>query len=254
MNPGELSKLFHMQTTEAQSAGIPSDSKAWPEEWKTIYYKEYPRFPQITLPYRDTLNVDIAEILSKHESSRLFDHVQNISLEDLGTLLKAGVGTHVRKNGKEGRAYPSGGARYPIEVYLSLAKNSAVGLKEDLYHYNFKTHTLEHMEYFETEEQNIRKCLTYKWAERAPVVIILTAMWWRTMNKYKDFGYHLSLIEAGHMAQNLITISTALGLGSCPLAGIHKNETSKVLGLDPSYEAPLYALALGYPQEPRESL
>ena len=48
MDP-DFSKIFH-QSSKDHFKGhppIPKDDAEWPEEWKTTYYKAYPRLPKI---------------------------------------------------------------------------------------------------------------------------------------------------------------------------------------------------------------
>lgn len=67
----------------------------------------------------------------------------------------------------------------------------------------------------------------------------------RTRIKYGDRGYRLTLIEAGHLSQNILLLATELGLGSCPLAGFIDSEVNKLLDISLQKEVALYMIAIG---------
>ena len=52
--------------------------------------------------------------------------------------------------------------------------------------------------------------------------------------------------ESGHLSQNLILAATALGLSARPFGGVFDALLNEALGLDPSKEQFLLAVALGH--------
>lgn len=114
----------------------------WPIEWKTIYYKAYPRFEQVFLPTPSNNSFDLYKTLLKRVSSRNFSN-KPIELNNLSDLLYYSIGMKKILNNKllDSRMYPSAGGRYPLEIYpLVLNVNK---LNQGVYHYHFKTHSLE---------------------------------------------------------------------------------------------------------------
>jgi nitroreductase len=53
------------------------------------------------------------------------------------------------------------------------------------------------------------------------------------------------LLDAGHLAQNLLLVCEDLRLAAVPLGGFQDDALAELLGLDPSEEAPLYAILIG---------
>jgi SagB-type dehydrogenase family enzyme len=53
----------------------------------------------------------------------------------------------------------------------------------------------------------------------------------RTSCKYGDRGYRFGLIEAGHAAQNLALVGTALGIGITPVGGFADEPLRRLLGV-----------------------
>ncbi|MEK7505761.1 MAG: SagB/ThcOx family dehydrogenase [Patescibacteria group bacterium] len=244
---GLLAKIFHLQTSDTsiipRAAETPMEG---PENERTLTYKEYPRFPKIYLPKAEELTID-SSIFANRVSTREFNRTKSIPIKTIASLLGQSAQDSERPSGEVGRPYPSGGASYPLEIYLSVMDGAVDSLAKGLYHYDPQKHTLNILGDFESEGNNIRKHITYKWAKEAPVVLIFTAMWDRTMKKYGDFGYHLVLLEAGHLAQNMILVGNSLGLGTRPLVGFHKKEVASILDVDLETESPLYILTAGWP-------
>jgi SagB-type dehydrogenase family enzyme len=81
----------------------------------------------------------------------------------------------------------------------------------------------------------------------AAVIVVLTTVLERSLWKYGDRGYRYQLLEAGHVAQNLNLVATALGLGSFNIGGFFDSDLANLLGLDIEEEIPLYGIALGTP-------
>ena len=202
-------------------------------------HKRYPRMRQIPLAHRKSSGVDLAEALARRASSHTFDNTRAPSAETFGEMLD--LAARARADGT--RPYPSGGALYPIETYLVV--RCAEGLKSGAYHYRPDVHALEYLwpllhaagEREATRETSV--------VESAPVLIVLTSVWRRNTPKYHEFGFELALIEAGHIGQNIVLASAALGLAACPLGGFADAALSTQFDLDPQVEQPVYAIAVG---------
>jgi len=66
----------------------------------------------------------------------------------------------------------------------------------------------------------------------------------RTTVKYSERGYRFTLIESGHLAQNILLLSASIGKRACPLGGFRDQAIIDLLDLDDS-ELPLYAISIG---------
>jgi SagB-type dehydrogenase family enzyme len=69
----------------------------------------------------------------------------------------------------------------------------------------------------------------------------------RTSRKYGDRGYRYLLLEAGHVAQNVVLTANALGLATCCGGGFLDDELAGLLLADIEHEVPVYAIAVGTP-------
>lgn len=244
---GIFSKLFHKQTNfNFPIDAPPSDPQYWPKEWKEIRYKAYPRMPKIKLSENilPLSNLEIA--LRNRGSKRNFDLNAELSFEEFSTLIYYSAG--VRSANKNidpspvRRFYPSGGARYPLEVYLGIQRVENV--RTGIYHYNVKDNLLENIggkEYLD----ELLPALYYPWSRDAVMIFIITAVWDRNFIKYKDRGYRIVLMEAGHLAQNLALTAAALNIGCCNSVGFHNEKVSEALGIESHGEDSLYISVLG---------
>jgi SagB-type dehydrogenase family enzyme len=235
-NKSEPWELFHRKTENKSTYKEP---KTIPPQWGTIYYKAYQRMPGITLPKTQQLRTPLQETLIKRVSCRSYAN-EPIALADLSTLLYYSLG--VKNIQATERFYPSGGARYPIEGYV-IAK-SIEGLPSGLYHYYVRTHALEQLLPELPLETN--RCFIPPFVKDAAAIVVLTAFVRRSSMKYGNRGYNYTLMEAGHIGQNIQLTATSLGLGSCAIGGFYEEKIRRLLDLDPE-EFPLYCFSLGIP-------
>jgi len=244
MDEINFSQLFH-QYTKKFHAPIPRDSSLWPDEWKTTYYKTYPRLPKINLSHAEK-EFDLFEAITERSSQREMNG-GGINLDEFSLLLKYSCGiTRKIKEGDGRRAYPSGGARYPIEAYC-LVVRPGKGLKPGLFHYNVKEHCLETLWDKKFAKEDLDKIATYEFVKDASLIIFLTSVFWRNQNKYGQRGYRFILQESGHIGQNIYLISEALDLKCCALGGfrISDGQIEKILDVDGVTESLIYTAVIG---------
>ena len=220
--------------------------KEIPQSWIKIHFKTYPRFKKISLDAKQGVgtNLKLDEILKLRRSIRQFINGP-ISKNELSYLLNNS--TALIKKGavidNSRRPYPSAGGRYPLEIY-PLVLNSK-GIKSGIYHYNVKENLLELIREGGFKKWVLKATGGEKWISQAAVIFIITAVAGRTQIKYGDRGYRYILIEIGHLAQNILLLATALGLGSCAICGYIDSQVSQLLDITLQKEYPLYLIAVG---------
>ena len=237
-----ISQDFHDSTKLSVLIQEPNPKK-WPETWKKVFYKGYPRLPVINLP-QPHLNskVSFVDVLQKRRSVRSFSKEQ-LTVKELSNLLYYSAGAKPKDEwGERKRFYPSGGGRYPLELYPIVS--NVDGIKYGIYHYYVKTHSLEVL-----LNSRFRKSLFsnigQKWAKNAAVLFIISAVFHRTEIKYGHRGYRHVLTEVGHMSQNIYLVSAALGLGCCSIGGYVDDEINNLLDFDGISESVLVITAIG---------
>ncbi len=216
-----------------------------PQEWIKISYKSYQRLDRIILPDPQPLFPDIAslkQILLSRQSNRIFSS-KPVGINTMSPLLYFSAGLKNRKKLQvPQRFYPSGGGRYPLEIYIISLKTD---LPRGVYHYNIMEHTLEELALFELFD--FHKYFHQEWGKKAAFIVVMTAVFGRNVVKYKDRGYRHVLSEAGHLAQNFYLNSTALSIFCSSIGGYKDEEINNLLDVDGKRETVVYAMAFGSP-------
>lgn len=149
------------------------------------------------------------------------------------------------------RNYPSGGARYPLEVY-PLVYNVA-GVEPGLYHYDPFAHRLGRLEMDPAHRARLREAALEKMGGpdvvhgRPAVLFLITAVYARTCWKYRGMPYQLILMETGALYQTMYLVATMLGLAPCPVGAFPELAVAELLGLDSRDEGQVGLFALGVP-------
>lgn len=215
-----------------------------PQSWVKIHFKTYPRLNKIKLTNLDISTSKTSEIITKRRSIREFSGLP-LSKKELFHLLffSCGLTKSSRLIDESKRPYPSAGARYPLEVYPIIL--NCKGIKKGLYHYNIKENLLELL-----LDENLDDWLTKttggeKWIKKSAVIFVITGVLDRTRIKYGDRSYRYTLIETGHLSQNICLLATELGLATCPMGGYVDEEVNKLLDINLQKEVALYLIALG---------
>jgi SagB-type dehydrogenase family enzyme len=226
---------------------IPSDHSKWPESWTTVHYKVYEAAPLFELKAHvdDTLfaKEDVRVLLKIRATRRTFSNTRKLNKKELSTLLRyaCGESTHATPN-QPRRTYPSGGARYPVEIYVYL-RMSSEDISPGFYHYRSDLHALEAVRITEAEEAP--KFFGYPWANDAAGAIFLTAIFDRSAKKYRERSYRYILLEAGHISQNILLVGEALGIETAALGGMRDELIEEHLAIDGYTESLIHAVAIG---------
>ena len=83
----------------------------------------------------------------------------------------------------------------------------------------------------------------------ASLTIFITPLFERSVFKYGERGYRFVLLEAGHVAQNLNLVATALGFGCLNIGGFFDREIDQFLALDGIAHSTIYMMAIGKKSE-----
>ena len=167
----------------------------------------------------------------------------SLSLNHLSQLLWAAQGITEPTTGR--RAAPSGGALYPLDIYILIGENGVEKIEAGVYHYLPKEHSVSMISKGDRRREIASASLSQMWMAKAPVLFIITAEYKRITGKYGERGVRYALIEVGHVAQNLFLQSEALGLGAGIVGAFIDLDVSKVAGFLPKHE-PLLIMPVGY--------
>ena len=168
---------------------------------------------------------------------------RSLSLNYLSQLLWSAQGITEPTAGR--RTTPSGGALYPLDIYILIGENGVEKIEAGVYHYLPKEHSVSMISKGDRRREIASASLSQMWMAKAPVLFIITAEYKRITGKYGERGIRYALIEAGHVAQNLFLQAEALGLGAGIVGAFIDLDVSKVAGLLPKHE-PLLIMPVGY--------
>lgn len=247
--PYSISEEFH-DKTRLREGGKARPYSEWPPSWIEIDFKGYPRLQSISLGEvsNHIMNSSLGAALQGRVSTRAYDATKPLTTELLSTLLfySAGIKSKAGNDWNTSRRfYPSGGARYVLEVYPVIFGPSE--LKKGVYHYNVKKHALEVLKLGNYLPQ-IKRTLEPTWIKDASMILFVTAVFGRNQVKYGDRGYRHILVENGHMAQNVYLNATALGLGCSALGGYADDRINNLLDVDGVNESVINTLVVGFPR------
>jgi len=243
-----LYNFFHTETNDRTEKGlvnIPTDKNSWPESWKIITAKRYSLFQEIPLPLVGGFFFE--EILRGRRSSEGHSIENILSISTLSYILRCGYGLQgSRGEGKRDvhRTVPSAGALYPLEVYVFLFKHIDT-CAPGIYHYSVKNHSLEPVVTAPFSHEDIFLFAPEQaWLQDTSAMICITSVFRRTVEKYGSRGYRYILLEAGHVAQNMLLAGTEKKVNIIPIGGVEADKIEKKIGLSGTEEGVVYALFL----------
>ncbi len=180
--------------------------------------------------------VSLEEALKNRRSIRSFSD-QSVDLDAISQLLWAAQGI---TDSRGHRTAPSAGALYPLEIYLVTPQGVA--------HYHPGSNSLQMMKTGDHRSDLHQAALRQDAVLDAPVVLVVTAVYGRTEEKYgPERSPRYVHLEAGHAAQNVLLQAVALDLGAVPIGAFDDLKVQGILAL-PSDHQPLYLIPIGYPE------
>lgn len=131
------------------------------------------------------------------------------------------------------RTCPSAGGLYPFEVYV--AAFAIEGLEPGLYHYGVREWSLCRMRQgAETLGALRRGRPDLNYLKSVPAVMLVSTVFWRSAWRYRQRGYRMALLDAGHLVQNLVTSANALGIATNPRLMVNDRSMRELIGVSSS--------------------
>lgn len=204
----------------------------------------------VELPASVEPTARLGDLIATRRSARSFGGGP-VGFPELATLVRACAAV-TREPGDgvmPGRAVASGGALYPVELWV-LALD-VPGLDRGAYRYAPVRDVLAREGDAEVVARFLREALL-DLGEDSPVarcaaIGVLVARPWRSMRKYGPRGMRLTLHEVGAMSQQFHLTAAAIGLASTDWAGFYDVPANRALGLDGLRHLVLHTVLLGRP-------
>jgi len=193
----------------------------------------------VQLPAPKTTGViSLEQTLKERRSAREYADV-SLTLVQASQLLWAAQGI----TDPEGlRTAPSAGALYPLEVYLAAANIDS--LEAGIYRYLPQEHKLISLSAGDARKALSKAARDQECVRDAAAVIIITAVYQRTMKKYGQRGVQYAHIEVGCAAENVFLQAESLNLGAVFVGAFSDSSVIRILNL-PDGEQPLALIPIG---------
>lgn len=228
----EIYKKFHMQTIHPQAYEY---NLSFQEIRDHVAKKSFREMPgkKYALPSPSS---EIAKTAEKRQSCRFFENTP-LKKEDIGEMLNGAYSREIS-------SVPSAGGLYPIRLSMVVSSSSGE-YPNGYYQYNHNDGSmilynnnpdLKQLEYALNSENLLHG---------APVLIVVGADLSRQTSKYANRGYRYTLLEAGHVAQNIHLIANELGLATLEYGGYLDDVLKEELQLGEQNSEPIIIIACG---------
>lgn len=219
--------------------------------------KRPPKGPAVPLPRPDLdelLKRDPAftTVLEGRRSQREYG-APALTLHELGEFLyrtsrvrALGVsGTGETRYPVSDRPYPTGGAAYDLELYLTV--RGCAGLTDGIHYYDPREHALVLVndDPAAAAEMTAGAIAAADLEGPPPVLITLTSRSQRLSWKYSGLAYSLALKHAGALTQTFYLVGSAMGLATCAVCSEDIEVCAAALGLDWRTESPVGSFVVG---------
>lgn len=143
------------------------------------------------------------------------------------------------------RPYPTGGAAYDLELYLSVGR--CAGLDEGVYYYDPLGHRLVLINSDLTDRDAMFSVASRSTGlpTRPDVLFTVTSRFQRLSWKYRAIAYATTLRHTGVLYQTMYLVAAAMGLAPCGLGNGDADLAARVLGLEYLQETSVGDFILG---------
>lgn len=183
----------------------------------------------------------VEDALARRRSIREFAD-EPLTLAAVSQLVWAAQGV----TGSRGRrTAPSAGALYPLELYI--VAGNVTGLRPGVYRYEPRRHRLVLHAKDDLLSALADAALEQEWVAEAPAIVVLGAVYQRTVRKYRRRAPRYVHMEVGHAAQNVYLQAVALDLGTTMVGAFRDAPLARLLDL-PEDVVPLGLMPVGKPR------
>lgn len=188
--------------------------------------------------YSFNKNSALYDLQVKRKSCRNFSTNKKLSLDQLGNICNYAYsfGRH---------ATPSGGSLYPLKLFCVVPYDQ-IDFDAGYYEYDNENDKLV-LYNDKVDIEQLKYCYNdEKLAYNSPIQIIICSDFERQSYKYSNRGYRLSLLEVGHVAQNISLYCVENGLDTCELGGLLDIPLAMELDIFNYNIYPILGIAIGY--------
>ncbi len=179
-------------------------------------------------------SISLEHVLKARRCVRKFDPEKIVERKKLAQLLWAAQGL---SDSYRHRTAPSAGATYPIELYLTVPNA--------LFHYIPEDHVIMKKKSEELRKKLSKASFYQDFIRFAPLSFIICAKPSRTTSRYQKRGKRYVVLEAGHVAENILLQVKTLGLDAVIVGAFDDKKVAKLIDL-PKDQEPICIVTVGY--------
>lgn len=209
--------------------------------------RRHPFRPTVSLPFPAWPAVPLREAVHARRSTADLGGGE-VTLDDLSLVLAGACGRTGEILGPSGdlvpgRAAPSGGGLYPLDLVVLPLRCPA--LAEAGHRYDPERHALQPLGRPLPADALADIVYQPEIAATAGAFVAVVATFARSRVKYGLRAYRFVLLEAGHVVQGALLAAAAGDLRALPVGGLVDRRLERLLALDGVRESVVHAFALG---------
>ncbi|HKG21045.1 MAG TPA: SagB family peptide dehydrogenase [Blastocatellia bacterium] len=209
-------------------------------------FKVYPDAPSIALP-RELAPSGYPLLEAIAFDGQGGEAERTPTLEELASLLFYSAGVLRTKTYPAGviyfRAAACAGALYPVEVYVAC--KDIEGLAAGVYHFSPGDFSLKCLRKGDHRSIIVDAAGGEPRVARAPVILIYSAISWRSSWKYRDRAYRYHYWDNGTIVANALAMARGLEVPASLVMGFVERDINRLVGIDGERELALSLLAFG---------
>ena len=214
-------------------------------ETKPSLFKLYPTLPVLRLPR--TVEPPGAQALAAISAFQTPGDTP-LDIDRLAQILFYCAGLTKKKIYPGGevhyfRAAACTGALYEVEIYV--VSSDLPGLAAGVYHFSPADFALRRLREGDFRGELARAAAGEEAVSRAPVTLILTAIFWRNAWKYQARAYRHFYWNSGTILANLLATTASASISARVVSGFIDTRVDRLLGIDAEREASLCLVPLG---------
>jgi SagB-type dehydrogenase family enzyme len=214
--------------------------------------KRYPTLPALALPSDFAPSASSALAAIAAAGSEPVGASGELAIDDLARIafFTNGITKHLRIGGRAMtyRAAPTTGALYHTELYF--VTGDLPGLSAGVYHHGAHDHALRQLRAGDFRQVVVEASGGEPAIARAPVILVVTSVFWRNAWKYAARAYRHAYWDTGTMLPNTLAIAAASEIPARLVLSFADEAIASLLGLDLDREGVIALVALGRGESP----
>ncbi|SIR94544.1 SagB-type dehydrogenase domain-containing protein [Haladaptatus litoreus] len=238
---------YHEQTNHSPES-IRNDTFSLNHANKPRPYKLYKRLSKRSLPEstRSPGEPALSAITTSTDTPRS-NALSSLDAQSIHTLCHyaTGITKELERQGQRMRfrAASCTGKLYHVDLYA--VTGDIDGLAPGVYHFDPETESFDVLREGDYRGVLTRATGNHAAVSDAPVTFVATSEWWRNAWKYRERTYRHAFWDSGTILANLLGVAHGNGHRASVVTGFADHLIARLLGVDPTDEAPLELVPVG---------